>query len=305
MLDNSLKHLRPASPIVLNNVTCPYCGRFFGDGGVVRNKEHVIGRNFVPRGKLNRQWNLIVWACEPCNGRKADLENDLSAISMQPDAVGKYADSDQTLISEALRKAEKTFSRRTGKPVKVSQEKLTLKMPFASGVSFEFEFTSSPQANSERVYELARLQLMGFFYWITFDEKIRKGGFWVGGFFPVFETVRSDWGNGIMRGFMNAGVGWEPRVLAIGADGFFKIVIRRHPTADCWSWALEWNKKHRVVGFFGDRRAAEEIVRGFPRLEMQSMAEGPDNFLRYHREIALPDDEDKLFYWESVMHDSA
>jgi hypothetical protein len=116
MLDSSLKHLRPDSPILLNNVTCPYCGRSFREGGVVRHKEHVIGRNFVPRGKLDGGWNLILRACEPCNGHKADLENDLSAISMQPDAVGQHYDSDPILMSQAARKAEKSFSRRTGKP---------------------------------------------------------------------------------------------------------------------------------------------------------------------------------------------
>lgn len=305
MLDNSLKEHRPDSPILLNNVTCPYCGSRFGKGEVVRTREHVIGRNFVPRGKLDRQWNLILWACKRCNGHKADLENDLSAISMQPDAGGKHANSDLTLMSEAARKAEKSFSRLTGKPVKASHEKLTFKVPFAPGVAFEFNFTAAPQADSQGVYDLARLQLMGFFYWITFDRSTQKGSFWLAGFFPVFDTVRSDWGNAIMRAFMDAVVGWEPRVLAIGADEFFKIAIRRYPVAECWSWALEWNKKHRVIGFFGDRAAAENIARGFPRLKVQSIAEGPDSFVQYHVETALPDEEDRLFYWESARHDTA
>lgn len=300
MIEESLKELRAELPIRLDNMTCPYCGSRFDEPGLVRCKEHAIGRNFVPRGKLNRQWNLILWACARCNGRKAELENDLSAISMQPDAVGRHADSDELLISEAARKAEKSFSHRSGKPVKHSYEKITVRGLFATGVEFEFKATAAPQANSERVYELARLQVMGFFYWLTFDGNTRTGRFWRGGFFPIMDTVRSDWGNPAMRGFMDAVVAWEPRVLAIGADGFFKIAIRRHPAAECWSWALEWNKKHRIIGFFGDRAAAEEIVGGFPGLELQSIAEGPDSFVRYHQETALPDEKDRLFYWQSL-----
>ncbi len=122
MLDETLKEHPPHLPLMLNNETRVYCGAELTAAS--RTKEHVIGRRFVPKGKLNQQWNLIVWACKTCNGLKADLENDLSAISMQPEASGKFAEPDQVLADESRRKAARATSRRTRKLVKDSTERL-------------------------------------------------------------------------------------------------------------------------------------------------------------------------------------
>ncbi len=91
---------------------------------------------------------------------------------------------------------------------------------------------------------------------------------------------------------------WEPRMLAVGADTFFKIVIRKHPTADCWSWALEWNRQYRIVGFCGDRAAAEQIARRFPQLDAQTIVQGPREYIRYRLETPLADADDLLFHYE-------
>jgi hypothetical protein len=298
MFDDSLKALRADTPIVLNNRTCWYCGILFALPGLVRTKEHVIGRNFVPRGKLAGQWNLIGWACLKCNGRKADLENDISAITMQPDPLGRYAEKDEILISEAMRKARRSFSRRTRKLIKDSGEKITVRGQFAAGIELKFEATAGAQIESQRVYELACMQIMAFFYWLTFDGDTQTGRFWRGKFIAVLDTSRGDWGNPVMRSFMNAVAMWELSALAVTADGFFKVAIRHHPTSACWSWALEWNMKYRVIGFFGDVTAAEAMIRGFPRLEQKSILEGPQSFVRYHRDTPLAEEEDKLFYYE-------
>jgi hypothetical protein len=292
MFRKIMKELRPNDPIFLDNTTCVYCGTSFEDG--TRTKEHVIGRRFVPKGKLDGQWNLIVWACRLCNGHKADLENDISAITMQPDATGKFSNSDQILVAEAERKGQKAFSHRTGKPVNASRENLTVKIPFAPGIEFTFGLIAEPQADSDRLFELARLHVMAFFYWVTFNPSSKVGGFWQGGFFPVLEVARADWGNHIHRAFMHTVVGWEARVIAVGASGLFKIAIRRHPSAECWSWALEWNQKYRLVGFFGDCAAAEIIVKKLPHLEMTGLGKS----LRYHRETPLSEADDKMFLCE-------
>ena len=179
---------------------------------------------------------------------------------MQTDAWGRHAASDTTLAMEAARKARNSISRRTGKAVKDSSGKIDIKGTLAPGVEFTFNLTSPPQIESNRIYELARMQLMAFFYWITYNHETKKGGFWLGSFFPVLEAIRLDWGNPVHKAFMDAVVNWEPRVLAIGADGFFKAIIRRHPAAVCWSWALEWNHKYRIVGFFGEIEPARALV---------------------------------------------
>jgi hypothetical protein len=79
--------------IVLRNINCAYCGRLF-DAELPATKEHVIGRRFVPRGCFAGQWNLILNACGRCNGDKAELEDDISAITMMPDAFGCHAIAD-------------------------------------------------------------------------------------------------------------------------------------------------------------------------------------------------------------------
>lgn len=285
-------------PILLDNETCVYCGKALGQDAT---KEHVIGRRFVPKGKLDRQWNLIVRACVDCNNAKSTLENDLSAITMHPDAWGRHASDDESLIIDATRKARRSISMRTGRPVKDSAEKLAVKMPLAPGATFTFTFFAPPQVDSKRLFELARLQLVAFFYWLTYDRSSKRGGYWLGGFHPLMESIRSDWGNTINKSFMETVAAWEPRLLANGADGYFKVSIRRHPKAVCWSWALEWNKKYRIIGFFGERGPAEELVKTFPPLPITSIAEAPNRWTRCRSDMPL-DEEDKLFVWNGESY---
>jgi hypothetical protein len=130
---------------------------------------------------------------------------------------------------------------------------------------------------------------------ITYNHETKRGGFWLGSFFPVLEAIRSDWGNPVHRAFMGAVVNWEPRVLAIGADGFFKVAIRRHPAEVCWSWALEWNHKYRIVGFFGDHEQAQAVGNTFPPIEWMTITEGQDYNEHYRFEVALEEEKDNLF----------
>ena len=95
-----MKRYNPKSPIRLANVNCPYCGRDLTDK--TRTKEHVISKRFVPKGTFDGSWNLILNACRACNNAKSDLEDDISAITMQPDPFGRFADP--KLQSEAERK---------------------------------------------------------------------------------------------------------------------------------------------------------------------------------------------------------
>jgi hypothetical protein len=280
----------------LRNKNCPYCGRPVDT--IEHNEDHVIARGFVPKGKLEGEWNLIVQTCELCNTNKSKLEDDLSSISMQPDAFGRYAADDEQLAAESLRKG-RSVSRRTRKAVEKSIEKIRLKVEVSPIVEIQFGMTSPPQILPDRAYELARLHVSAFFYWVTFQPETGRGGFWPGSFFPVVNSPRSDWGNSLMRGFMDAVVTWQPRVLGTTAGGFFKVAIRRHPQAECWSWALEWNKNYRLAGFFGDQSAAESMVAKFSRPEMQTIKEQPGQTIRfrYREEIALTDDEDKIFRW--------
>lgn len=297
-LSHTLIQVRSDKPILLPNETCVYCGK---DLALLEStKEHVIGRRFVPRGKLDNQWNLIVRACKPCNVQKSDLEDDISAITMLPSAAGQHVVDDALLAKDARRKAQSSISRKTKKKVQHSSESLTLKVPFGPD-TFTFNVVAPPQIDSKRIYELCRMQLTGFFYWITFNGESGKGGYWLGEFCPLLETARSDWGHPINVAFMDAVATWEPRILGIGADTFFKVVIRRHPSKELWSWALEWNQNYRVIGFFGDRDAAQSLVDTFPQVALHEIQVASHELLRSRTEMPLDEERDRLFFWSGKV----
>ena len=148
--------------VQLDNETCVYCATVLAS--TICTKEHVTARRFVPKGKLGGEWNLIVNACQRCNGAKADLENDISAITLRPDAWGRFAHDDVEVMKDATRKSRHAVSRRTKKAVKDSHEEFSIKVPFGPGAMLTFNMTAPPQVDDGRVFELARLQLVAVFY---------------------------------------------------------------------------------------------------------------------------------------------
>ena len=288
LMDRTLTTLPSNRAIRLNNVSCAYCGIELTND--TKNREHVIGGRFVPQGKLVACWNLIINVCRTCNEIKADLEDDISAITMQPDSFGIFGHDDVLATLDAARKSKNSYSRRTRKPVMCSQEQMKVNMPFGQGASISFQFQCPPQIDRPRLFLLARMQLMGFFYWITFQENTMQGHYWPGGFYPLIYANRSDWGNSALTTFADAVADWAPRVVAATADGFYKIIIKRHPQAACWSWAIEWNHAVRVIGFFGDDETHQILVAGLPKPEMKLISSTPDSTLRYRRETPLADD---------------
>ena len=287
--------------IVLPNVRCAYCGTPLGK--LNATKDHVIGRNFVPRGKLSQQWNVIVRACQTCNNRKSDLEDDISAITMQPDAYGRFPIDDEALRGEAARKAA-AISRRTGKQVGVSHERLEMQTPFMNSGTIKMEFTSPPQLDEDRAFELAAMQVNGVFHYLTFNRETRQGGYMLGGYLGVAVTRRSDWGNAINRTFMDHVVGWEPRFVGHGANGFFNIIVRRHPSLVCWSWGVEWNCSYRVIGLAGEPGDVDKATPAFPPLKVREFRTANGHTFRIRDDVPLPDEDDRMFYWpdmEAVM----
>lgn len=285
-------------PILLQNKNCIYCLRPFASKED-KTKEHVIGRRFVPRGTLETGWNLIAWACKDCNSRKAELEDDISAISMHPDTAGRFATEDIRLRTDARRKAEGANSRRTGKRVKDSTENMTIRVPFGPAAMFTFNMFAAPQADSQRLANLAKLHVQAFFYLITYKQESQIGRYFPGIFVSVMEAKRADWGNARMRGFMDLTRDWEHWVLADGADGFFRICIRRFKGVDVWSWAVEWNQSFRLIGFFGAEKEVMKVAEGLPRLQVQQMIERPGKELRFRLEEPLDEADDSLFAYPS------
>lgn len=290
-----LKRAPVNRPIILTNKACAYCGATLT--AATRSKDHVVGRRFVPKGLFNGTWNLILNACRDCNGLKSDLEDDISAITLQPDNSGGWAADGPDVRDEALRKAERSISRRTGKPVKISQESIQITGLLMGAMQIKFNMVSPPQIAEERVCELARYHLAGFFYLVTYSPEAKTGYRWPGSFMPELVMPRSDWGNPVAIAFAKGVFDWDPRVMATTSKGFFKIALRKHPSAAVWSFALEWNHSYRIIGFLGDEEAAHEIKAGFPVLESKEFPTGSGRRYRYRLETPLESD-DILFGYE-------
>lgn len=280
----------------LKNSTCPYCAAPIEK--ITRTKEHVIGRRFVPKGTFAQddQWNLILWACGACNTKKSDLENDLSALTLNFHTAGLNSMSDILAKEESLRRSGKTISRKTGKPVSESGTSVKFDGSFGSIVRLSGGFAGPPQIDDARAYELARLQMMGFFYFLTFNEDGQIGYFWPGDFFPVHGTLRSDWGNPLHIAFARQIQHWDYRLILNTAQNYYRAVIRRHPTNDCWAWAVEWNAAYRLVGYFGDRDTAQSLFDELPPLPAESFIKAQNgNYFRIRAEQPLSDFQDILF----------
>lgn len=293
-----MESLSPKKPIRLDNVTCPYCGVDLTRE--TRNRDHVIGRRFLPRGMLENRWNLILWSCKDCNSWKANLEDDISAITLYPRVHGPTLDQRDGLIDEARRKARRSVSRKTGLPVNLSEEPFELELRLHENVRMTVRGVAPPQLGPERIAQLAAAHIGAFFFFLTYNAQLCRGATIPGEFAPLAYTFRGDWGSKAQTDFIDHVVGWEPRLLAGTAVGLFKIVIRRHPTAECWSWALEWNENLRTIGFFGDRQVTQDLIALFREPDMASHLASDGSTIVARVEQPLDPEKDRMFYWSDL-----
>lgn len=293
-LTAELREVPLGRPTRLRNVVCPYCGTSLTKKS--RTKEHVIGRKFVPKATLENSWNLILNACVKCNGHKSDLEDDISAITMQPDVLGRHFSDHPQLAQDATRKAARAFSRETGKLVSESTPALEIKGQLAPGLNLTFDFVGQPQVAEHRAFELARLQFQAHFYWITYSHQQNRGWWWKGVYAPILVVSKNDWGNDVAMAFMRNTQGWEHRVLLAGAaDGHFNLAIRRNPDVELWSLAVEWNENYRILAACGEEPAIKKFAESIPKLEMTMLSQSARSGLGFRVEKALAEADDTLF----------
>ena len=284
--------LPPDRPIQVPNKTCPYCGIRLSLR--TRRKEHVVGRRFVPKGLFAKSWNLHVWSCNDCNLAKSELEDDISSITLFGKAVEMGAECDPELREEAKRKAWGSKSRTTGKQVAHSHERITIRGDMGP-IQVNATFTGPPQLKDDRVHRLALFQLRAFFYWLTFNAKTQEGRWWRGVLFPVDGTTTADFGNAIQTAFARRVASWDYRLIATTAGGYFQTAIRKHPTEDAWSFALEWNDHYRLIGFFGDVATCESERKALPQLQAHRIYENGPNYYAIRTNIPLAAGDDVLF----------
>jgi hypothetical protein len=291
-IDNRLRTPTPHE-LALHNRNCIYCCRPLTRA--TRTREHVIGRNFVPRETLDI--NLVAWACDQCNNDKSDLEDDISLISMLP-AIAQFLPSMDERSAEIARKLKSAFSRRTGKLVRDSQETVTIEGQIFPGLTATFNMVTNPQTDPERVGRLALYHIGAFHYFTTYRKETRLGGRIPGAFAVAGDHRRLDWGNERARHFMNVTTPWDARFVLKGKEAFFKVMIRRRLPDMLWSWAIEWNRSYRVFGFYGNEKLVEEALGQLPTLKSNSIVEEPNRYIRMREEVPLPEADDILFEHE-------
>lgn len=182
----------------------------------------------MPKGKLNQQWNLIVQACKRCNGIKSDLEDDISAITMQPDIEGSHIIEDPDLSVEAIRKG-KAISRHTKKPVSQSQETISANSIFGN-TKASFTLKCPPRIEEDRIYELAKMHMLAFLYFLTYDDKTKVGRHLDGVFASINVANRSDWGNDRQIAFARMVGSWRPKFICTR-----RMTISKSHCANVWS----------------------------------------------------------------------
>jgi len=292
MTKSKLKNYSSDRAIRLKNKICLYCGKELKLEETT--KEHVIGRKFVPKGTLNKKWNLIALACNICNNIKSKLEDDISAITMQPDIFGRFAAKDELLEIEYIRKSSKSKSKRTGIVLAKNKEEVLIDIPFSSQLAFSFNMVMPAQIDYERVFRLSRFHIGAFFFLITYNVATNMGSPLPGDFNLINYVAKSNWGNPKNISFMNFVQNWEPRILGTTAEGYFKINIRRHPNLNIWSWAIEWNQNYRLIGFFGDLNTIE-FKKSLPPLLANTVSKHKGNW-QISLEKEIDEKEDILFH---------
>ena len=280
-------------PLFLKNKWCAYCGVELNKK--TATQDHVIGRNFVPKGKIGDGWYLVLNACGVCNNLKSNLEDDISAISMNFHRYGLDGMSDPLIQKEALRKIPRAISKKTGKPVIKSDQSVAFQMPQLSGLSISGSFSAPAQLEDERLHLLARYHLLAFFYFLTYKRELSRGHYWNGVLHFAHSAIKPDWGNPIHRYFTDSILDWHHRLTLNGAGGYFKVLIRKHPSISCWAWALERNDCYRLIGYFGDEDTIKELTTGVPPLMIFSSAQSNSSTIRLYEHVPLDPKDDVLF----------
>jgi hypothetical protein len=285
-----------------SNQWCPYCGRLVGVGSKLRSdKEHLIGRNFVPTGTLaNGAWNFILRSCRDCNAIKAEVERHISSVTLFTSA-GRAEDA--SLDALAVRKASADFHPDVkGVTVASAFVESRVEVPLAPGGRLTLNLVGPPQLNRDYVRLLATRQIQALFALITTEDprliektKILPADRVV----PFGSFNRLDWGNPHLRELERRTKQWQCCLNVVSAEGFFKGILRRPPRDEMgWFWALEWNRSLRIVGAIFEASDTPDWFQDLPELDWRRSRDGKG---RIRTETPLPEEEeDTLFSFEDV-----
>jgi hypothetical protein len=278
-----------------SNQHCLYCGALVGTGArVASEKEHLIGRQFVPSGYLDGgAFNFIFRACVGCNQEKGKAERHLSTITLFSSPARLTS---PPIAALAQRKAAKDFHPdRKGTLVEDSHEHATVRSRFGP-MRATFELTAPPQPNTEAVQILACRHIQGLFSLVTSRDPTKAESSRLLPAQRVYffgSYLHTDFGNPQLREVAARVSRWEGLLHVTTARGYFKAVLRRPPAGGGgWFWALEWNRCLRVVGGIAKSESELAFFQDLPALGWLAL---PDGVGRMREEIPLQEGPDLLF----------
>lgn len=278
-----------------SNHHCPYCCGYLGPSSdLPSDKEHLVGRNFVPNGYLDRgAFNFIFRACRECNAGKADAERHVSTLTLfrTPDRA-----SDESLDKLAVRKAKRDYHP-LEKGKFVHDAHLEYELAFQEFFGPMLLTVVGPlQLDQRLVSLLAVRQVQALFALVTTqDPRVREltrvcnpNDVVVFGYYD-----RDDWGNPQVLQLIQRTGQWDCPIRLVTARGYFKAVLKRATTDnEGWFWGLEWNRALRVFGAIAQRTSLPQwLVHNLPDLHW--FPEGGPHRFRQH--IPLADEQDTFF----------
>lgn len=282
-----------------SNQHCLYCGRFVGEGADIEsNKEHLIGRDFVPTGEFDngRAFNFIFRACKRCNDEKAEAERHLSAVTLYRSPARKEAEKYNEI---AHRKGKRDYHPdKRGTLLQDSGDNFDV-VANGFGLKMTFGIKSPPQASPDYIDFLAFKHVQGLCSLILTTnplnaEETRLLSYECFHLFGSFS--HADWGNSHMLAIIER-TKEMPCVLNVStANAFFRAIlcVDRENTGE-WFWALEWNKHLRIVGAISPCRETPKLFRDLPALSWNALGSQNEVQTRVRMEEPLQDGQDTLF----------
>lgn len=285
-----------------SNQYCLYCSRFVGEGSeVASNREHLIGRQFVPSGEFGEgtSFNFIFRACKDCNDEKSDVERHISSVTLF-NSPARH--SSQTHNDLALRKAAKDYHpNKKGTLIKDSSDSFNIGGGFG-GVGMNLGISGPPHAAAGWCECLAFRHIQGIFSLITSHDPCTAEGTNLlnRNCFHFLELYpHTDWGNPHLLEIMDRVKLTACYANFSTANGFFKAIMRRTDSEPGeWFWALEWNKSCRLIGAIAQPSRTPVVFEGLPTLNRKKhgMQDKPKTSIR--KEIPLESEQDILFEGE-------
>ena len=289
-------HKKPSK----SNQYCLYCGAFVGENAAtISNKEHLIGREFVPPGSFDdgTKFNFIFRACENCNSEKSDLERHVSSVTFFNSPARAILEK---YNSAAVNKASKDYHP-DKKGVLVQDAMDKHKMSFVGDANFrmKFELISPPQVNESYIKLLAFRHIQGIFSLLTTQNALEAHrtillsdtNFF---FFGAFNSA--DWGNAKVMAAIERSKDWQCIANIDTADGFFKAVMKKKEGKDGeLFWALEWNKSYRIFGGIFHPGQTPKAFIDLPSRNWLEMGTIGGKKTRIRAEIPINEDQDILF----------